>query len=250
MAAEEDREAELTKAIAFFERAEEVASTNNFDYAIDLYLEGLRKYPDAVEDGHIPLRRMALVRQEKGGKKASVVQKMKFHGGKTPLEEMLNAAYLLARDPDHTPYAEALLKACVAGGYSRTAEWIADLVFQANAAGGHSSRATYLLLKDSYAELRMFAEAIKCCQLAIDIKPGDLSLQDELRDLSAQMTVQKGGYGRGGDFRDSIRDREAQERLHSQGKIIKSADFHPIYYSDNRQENYRCNFLSYCHINT
>ena len=32
----------LSKARAFFKRAEEVASTNNFDYAIELYLDGLR----------------------------------------------------------------------------------------------------------------------------------------------------------------------------------------------------------------
>ena len=42
----------LSKARAFFKRAEEVASTNNFDYAIELYLDGLRLSPDALEDGH------------------------------------------------------------------------------------------------------------------------------------------------------------------------------------------------------
>jgi hypothetical protein len=44
----------LSKARAFFERAEEVASTENFDYAIELYLDGLRLSPDALEDGHAP----------------------------------------------------------------------------------------------------------------------------------------------------------------------------------------------------
>ena len=35
----------LSKARAFFERAEEVASTENFDYAIELYLDGINFWP-------------------------------------------------------------------------------------------------------------------------------------------------------------------------------------------------------------
>ena len=70
---------DLEKAVAFFERAEEVASTDNFDYAIDMYMEGLRRAPDALEDGHAALRKIALIRQGKGGKKPSMVDKMKVN---------------------------------------------------------------------------------------------------------------------------------------------------------------------------
>jgi len=220
-----DPEAGLEKAITFFERAEEIAATDNFDYAIDMYLEGLHRAPDALEDGHIPLRRIALIRQGKGGKKPSVIAKMKCRGGKTPLDEMLNAEYLLAKDPDHLPYAEAMLKACVAGGYRRTADWIAQLVFDANRAGAKPSLATYLLLKDSYKTLEMFTKAVEACRCAIDLRPGDDALADEFTALSAQMTVKKGKYGREGDFRQSIRDRKRQEVLHSQESLVKSAEF-------------------------
>ena len=53
--AQEPQRAGLDKAKAFFARAEEVAATGNFDYAVDMYIEGLRRAPDAVQDGHIPL---------------------------------------------------------------------------------------------------------------------------------------------------------------------------------------------------
>ena len=56
---------DTVKAGAFFERAGKVALTDNFDYAIDMYMEGLRRAPDVLEDGHVPLRKMALVRQGK-----------------------------------------------------------------------------------------------------------------------------------------------------------------------------------------
>jgi tetratricopeptide (TPR) repeat protein len=218
-------EAGLEKARAFFQRAEEVAATDNFDYAIDMYLEGLRRAPDALEDGHAPLRRMALIRQGKGGKKPSITEKMKRHGGKNPLDEMLNAEFLLAKDPDHIPYAEATLKAAVAGGFHRTAEWIAKLIFDANNASAKPSLPTYLLLKEAYAEMGLFELAVAACQRAVELKPADGPLQDELRDLSAQMTVARGKYGEAGDFRKSVRDRDKQDMLHASESLVKSVDF-------------------------
>jgi tetratricopeptide (TPR) repeat protein len=222
---ETDPEAGLEKAITFFERAEEIASTDNFNYAIDMYIEGLRRAPDAVEDGHIPLRRIALIRQGKGGKKPSLIDKMKKRRGKSPLDEMLNAEYLLAKGPDHLPYAEAMLKACVAGSYGRTADWIAQLIFDANRASAKPSLATYLLLRDSYKSLEMFSKAVEACRCAVELKSDDDILADELRNLTAQMTVKQGKYEQEGDFRQSILDRKKQEMLHSQESLFKSAEF-------------------------
>ena len=216
---------DLEKAVAFFERAEEVASTDNFDYAIDMYMEGLRRAPDALEDGHAALRKIALIRQGKGGKKPSMVDKMKRHGGKMPLDEMLNAEYLLAKDPDNLAYAEAMLKAAVAGGYHRTAEWLAHLVFEANRAASKPSLAVYVLLKDTYTALDMFSRAVAACQLALDLKPGDAVLADELKSLAAQMTMQKGKYGQtGSNFRDSIKDKENQKKVYAGEKVVKSVN--------------------------
>jgi hypothetical protein len=214
----------LEKASAFFGRAEEVASTNNFDYGIDLYLEGLNLSPDALEDGHIPLRKLALVRQGKGGKKPSMMEKMKYMKGKGAREEMLNAEFLLAKDPDNLQYAEGMLKAAVAGGFLRTAEWLALLLFDANRAADKPSFATYLLLKDCFVKMKMFTRAVTACECALQLKPKDGALRDELRDLGASMTMEKGKYGETNDFRDSIRNKDKQEKLHRQEYAVKSDD--------------------------
>lgn len=130
------------KAKLFFEKADEAAANYNFDYAIDLYLQGLRCNPDVLQDGHLQLRELALRRQAKGGKKPSIMERMKYSRGKNPLEQLLNAEYLMARDPEHLPYIEAMLKAAVAGGYNQTAKWIADLLFAANNASQSPSPAS------------------------------------------------------------------------------------------------------------
>ena len=59
---EEDSQA-AAKARAFFDKAAKVAETNNFDYAIDMYLQGLRYAPDALMEGHLPLCELAMHRQ-------------------------------------------------------------------------------------------------------------------------------------------------------------------------------------------
>ena len=217
-------EVDLLKAMPFFERAEDVAATENFDYAIEMYIEGLRRAPDALQKGHAALRHLAILRQGKGGKKPTMIEKVKFRGGKTPLDEMLNAEHLMAKDPDHIPYAETLLKASVAGGYRKTAEWIANLVFEANRASDKPSFSTYILLKDSYRDLELFALAVSACRHATELKPEDGALHDEFRNLSAQMTLQQGKYDGRGDFTKSIKDRDEQDKLHIQNKAVKGLD--------------------------
>lgn len=222
--ADSQKENGAEKAIAFFVKAEEVALTNNFDYAIDMYLEGFKHAPDALE-GHLALRKLAFDRRSKNGKKPSVIEKVKHHGGKTPLEEMLNAEYLLARDPEHLHYAETLLKAAAAGGYENTVAWIAQIIFEISLNSKKPSFATYILLKDCYAKVEMFTEAISACNYAIKLKKDHPELLDEMRDLCAKKTVKDGKYGQAEDFRDSIRDKKKQEKLHAQDGAVKSAEY-------------------------
>ncbi|MHC4489569.1 MAG: tetratricopeptide repeat protein [Planctomycetota bacterium] len=220
-----EEDIQTAKAKAFFEKARKVAESSNFDYAIDMYLEGLRYTPEAIEQAHLPLCELALQRQGKGGKKPSMMERMKRLGGKTPLEQMLNAEYLFAKDPGHLPYAEAMLKAAVLGGYRRTADWIANLIFQTNNTARKPSVRTYILLKNSYVALGQFDKAVAACQRAARLKPDDGELADEYKNLSAELTMARGKYDTEGDFRKSIKNREWQEKLQAQASIIKTEDY-------------------------
>ena len=215
----------MAKARSFFEKARKVAETNNIDYAIDMYLQGLRHAPDALMEGHLPLCELALQRKGKSGRKPSMVDKVRHLGGKTPLDQMLNAEYLFAKNPDHLPYAEAMLKAAVAGGYDKTAGWIANLIFQTINAAPNPPTHTYLLLKDAYTSIGQFDKAIVALQRASRLKPSDKALADEFKNLSAELTMVRGKYDGEGDFRKSIKDRESQEKLHGQAGVIKTESY-------------------------
>lgn len=222
----EENGANLAKAKAFFEKAHKVAETENFDYAIEMYLDGLRYAPEALQEGHLPLCELALQRKGKGGKKPSMVERVKRLRGKSPLEQMLNAEYLFAKDPDHLPFAEAMLKAAVAGGYTKTAKWLANLIFQTNNALEKPSLQTYILLKDTYASLGEYDKAVAACQHAMKLKPKDDQLTEDYKNLSAELTMASGKYdATEGDFRRSIKDSEAQAKLYAQERVVKTEDY-------------------------
>jgi len=232
---EEDNQA-AARAKAFFDKAGKVAETKNYDYAIDMYLQGLRYAPDALREGHLPLAELALERQGSGSKKPSMMERVKRLGGKTPLEQMLNAEYLYTKDPDHLPYAEAMLKAALAGGYNKTAGWIANVIFQTANASRNPSAHTYILLKDAYKTLEQFDKAIVAIQRAARLKPEDGALSDEFKDLSAELTMARGKYDGEGDFRKSMKDREGQEKRQAQAGVVKTENYRAKAVEDARKK--------------
>jgi tetratricopeptide (TPR) repeat protein len=215
----------LADAKTFFAKARTAAETKQYDFAIDMYLDGLIRAPDALEEGHLPLCELGLQRRGKGGKRPSMMDRVRRMRGKTPLEQMLNAEYLFVKDPDNMSYAEAMLKAAVEGRYKRTAHWIANWIFQTNNAVEKPSLATYLLLKDCYLALGEYDKAVAACQRASRIRPDDKDLADECKNLSAELAMSKGKYDRDGDFRQSIRDQETQAKLYAQDRVIKTQDY-------------------------
>ena len=86
------------QARVFFERARQAAQGGDFDGAIDAYLEGLRRAPDAVQEGHVELRVVALRRQRGNGVKPTdeEVRRRLAEGG-SPLRRKLMEA--VSEDP-------------------------------------------------------------------------------------------------------------------------------------------------------
>jgi len=215
----------VAQARAFFAKARAAAEQKQYDYAIDMYLDGLIRAPDALEEGHLPLCELGLQRRGKGGKKPSMMDRVRRMRGRTPLEQMLNAEYLFVKNPDNGAYAEAMLRAAIEGGYKRTAHWLANLIFQTNNAVEKPSLQTYLLLKDSYIALGEYDKAVAACQRASRMRPESKELADEFKNLSAELTMSKGKYDMDGDFRQSIRDQETQAKLYAQDRVIKTQDY-------------------------
>src|SRR5512133_840448 len=87
------------KGKPFFDRADQVAETGNWDFAIEMLLLGIAKEPTNMQRGHQRLREVAMQRKVSKGKPAGMLEKMKHKPSKDPLESLVNAEWLMSRDP-------------------------------------------------------------------------------------------------------------------------------------------------------
>lgn len=212
------------KATAFFERAEQVAQTGNWDFAIEMYLEGIKRDPDNIERGHQPLREVSLRRKVQGGKSAGMMEALKRRGGKDAIERLINTEYLLAKDPGSPSQLVAVLKACQELGKPELVTWIGKILLEAQRQG-KPSKDILVLLADAFENVEQYASAVAACRLALELAPSDGALQEKLKDVSAKETIKRGKYDQEGDVTRAVKDMDRQKELFNKDRIVQSQDF-------------------------
>jgi hypothetical protein len=201
------------KAKVFFERGKTVAGTGNYEYAISMYISGFELDPDAV-DAHQELREISLKRKASGGKSIGFFDAMKLkRPTSNDMTNMLNAEKLLSYDPGNTDYMQSLLQSAYRGGYWDTVLWIGAILQKANADNKRPDFSKFIVLRDVYKGMKMWRLAADACQYALMLKPNDMDLSTELKNLGAMDTMENAGYAKGGDFRNQIRDMNRQQML-------------------------------------
>ena len=221
-------EADQKKANTFFERGLSVANSGQFEYAIEMFLQGLNVDPENT-DAHQQLRDISLKRKASGGKDLGMFEKMKLRAGiakgKDNKANVLTAEKLLAYDPGNTDNMMAVFENAFQAGFYDTVLWIGQIALKANSDDKKPDFNKYIKLKNIYATLQVYDRAVEACQYAAMLKPDDMDLTTELKNLGAQHTMSKGGYGKSKSFRDSIRDKEKQQQLMESDKDVHSSDF-------------------------
>ena len=217
---EEDRK----KASKFFGHAKSVAATGQFEYAIEMYISGLSLDPEDVEH-HKALRELSLKRKVSGGKPMGMFEARKYSTNtKDDKQNMLNAERALAFDPGNVGHMLIFAQSAFRGGFFYTAVWIADITLRANADSPKPDFQKFLVLKDIYKGMQDFKNASEAAGLALQLRPDDIDLKDEMKALSANDAMQKGKYGKAKSFRDSIRDAGAQQKLMENDRDVQSED--------------------------
>ncbi len=216
---EEDRK----KAQVFFDRGKTVADTGNFDYAIEMYIQGLNVDPENVE-AHQALRDISLRRKASGGKDMGMMQKMKMPKAKDDKQAMLNAEMLLGYSPGDTDRMLSVMQSAYRSGFFDTTLWIADILMRANAEQKKPDFKKFLALRDHYSALERYDLASQAAQYALTMRPDDMDLTQDMKNLAAKHTMNIGKYGVAKNFRDSIRDQELQDKLLEQEKDVHTVD--------------------------
>jgi tetratricopeptide (TPR) repeat protein len=217
-------EEDQKKAKVFFDRGIAVAGTGNWEYAIEMYIQGLAMDADAVE-AHKQLRDISMKRKASGGKAIGFGEKWKLgRPTKDDKQNMLNNEKLLAYDPGNTDYMIGLLQNAFRAGYFDSALWIGPILQKANADSPKPEVNKFLILKDVYKGLGQWKLATDACHHAVAMRPDDMDLQTELKHLAAQDTIKGGGYGSGKSFRDSVKDMAGQKKLMVGDSDVRTSD--------------------------
>lgn len=214
------------KAQAFFDRADEVAETGNWDFAIEMYIEGIRRDPGNLDRGHKKLREVALRRKADGGKSPGWSDKSKHKPTKDPLESLGNAEFLLAKDWGNEQFVHRALQAAVQAGLPDVARWFGEMLVATQRDSKKPNKRICVEAMEGLMATGQFDLALEAVRLALKGAPNDTDLQQTEARLSAQYTIMKGRYGEENkEFSESVRDMDKQKELMELDATVKSASF-------------------------
>ena len=213
------------KGKAFFDRGDEVAGTGNWDFAIEMYVEGLRREPENLDRGYRKLREVSLNRKVQGGKGPGMREQIKHRAGKDQVENLANASYLLAKEPGHVTYMEQLLRAAAALDLSEVIRWTGEIMLEVQKQAKKPNKRLCIVLIDTLDAAEHFDLAIQACNLAMQAAPNDPDLETRLGALGAKYTIWKGKYGQEGDFSKGVKDFDEQKRLLQEDMLVKDEEY-------------------------
>ncbi len=211
------------KGKAFFKRAEEVAATGNWDFAIQMYIDGLRREPGNIERGHQPLREVSLKRKASGGKPAGIFEAMKYKAAKDPVESLTNAEFLLAKDPGNVTHMVTVFKAAIKVEDHAVINWIGDLVLAAMREAKKPNKVTCKMLAKALGGVGENAKALAAVDLARVAHPNDGELETMAGKLAALAAMDKGKYQE--SFTKSIDNMDEQIKHSQKDQFVHDDDY-------------------------
>ncbi|MDP6047271.1 MAG: hypothetical protein QGG25_16805 [Phycisphaerae bacterium] len=221
-APEEDR---TGKGKAFFERAEQVAETGNWDFAIEMYIEGLKREPGNIEQGHQRLREAAMKRKAQGGKNPGMSDKFKHRMGKDPEQNLVNSAFLLAKEPGSQQFMNQMRQASVQLELNDVIKWVCDILLESQKQAKKPNVKLLMMLATDFAEIEAYAPAMQACEMARTVAPNDAVIQRTLGDLSAKYAIKKGRFDEEGDFTKGVVDIDSQNEQARGDEFSQTEDY-------------------------
>ncbi|MEM9752928.1 MAG: hypothetical protein AAF916_06035 [Planctomycetota bacterium] len=216
---------DLKKARKFYEHAEVAADSKNYDYAIELYINGLRHDPGNMTK-HEALLDVAKRRKVGGGKR---VKAKKL--GSENIDLMLTAEKTWATDFTDPDLAYQVMKFAAAANaeehnedyhLGEVAYWIGEMAADFNVAAKKPSKTLYLNIRDRFSEIGGHTKALENHRRALAMSPQDSKLLDQLKDLEALKYTEdrKDAGGALSNVKDAEEQAQIQAELDTSGSQI------------------------------
>jgi tetratricopeptide (TPR) repeat protein len=118
-----------------------------------------------------------------------------------------------------------ILEAAANGGFYDTVLWIGAILLKANSdPSSKEDFSKYIKLKNAYMKVGRVTEANEAMKYAVKMRPDDADLAREARDIAATDAMKRGGYDKGGSFRDSVKDMGKQKELMDKDTDVRTMD--------------------------
>ena len=211
-----------------FRKAKEAVARQNHDYVLMLMPPVLEAQPGFL-DGR-KLLRASQMAKAKGASKMDknmaavritpIIMQAKMAAGKSLGSGMAKLEEALALDP-HSPQANsALAEMALANDLSGTAIFAYETI----RAGKPQDTANLHGLAKALIAAKEMGKARDVYQSILELVPNDGAALKGMKDASALVATQDGGWEKSEDFRDSLKNKEESLALEASSKVVKTAE--------------------------
>lgn len=203
----------------FFEHARTAHETTNYEYAMNLWISGLRLDASNLTAMEDFFRSASAYHAAHPRKKPKVDLQTK-----SPADKFLAAIYNWATrltDPDAAMRAG---EAAASLGLDEQAYWCLERAMSLAKQAKRPSPLIFKRLMPLFAKIGAFEDAVNAGSIAVQLNPTDSELANAVKNFSAQATMSQGGYdnvGEEGSFRKNIRNAARQKQLQDEETISK-----------------------------
>lgn len=211
-----------------FRKAKDALSRQNWDYILMLVPPILEAQPGFLE-GRKVLRAAqmakakgasALEKGMAGVKVAPLLLAAKSAGGKSVGAGLAKIEEALAIDPTNSQANNALAELALGNDLPGTAIFAHETV----RASKPQDTGNLHGLARAYIAAKQMGKARDTYQTILGINPADGEALKGMKDSSALVATQEGGWEKSTDFRESLKNREESLALESAGKVVKTAE--------------------------
>ena len=211
----------------------EALQRDNFDYAIDLFMQVLKHAPGCV-DCRKALRHAQVGKAGAGGgmfkkmwgsaSNAPQVAKGNLALRNDPAEALIIAEQILSSDPNNSGGHKLAAEAALALTLPRTAVLSLEVLARNNP----KDKEAIIQFGNALADI---GEVVKAERVLVELQrqmPIDQEVSQALKNLSARRTMNEGGYDKadteGSSYRDMLKDKVEAVKLEQDQRMVKSED--------------------------
>jgi tetratricopeptide (TPR) repeat protein len=215
------------KAGKFFQHARTVQETGNHEYAMQLWLQGMKFNPKSMEALQAFFNCTAQYLSEPASKKGPGKELVKSVSGNVPVEKYAKALLEWGLKPDEAQLAAKAMELAATMGLDGPGIWIGERAFGFALREKKVRKELLLKIADSFNKLNAPERALGAAEAASKLDPSDGELQAYIRNLAATATMTRSGFdklGQEGGFRNIVRDSTKQRQLEEGERLVKSSD--------------------------